>query len=96
MDELLSFCIEEKIPPVEDALHEVKVMAARLRKRAEDIKEEINSVADECVKRILGRKDEMMAQVGGTIMSCSRMYIFKNCRRTSGEALERNCDRFRK
>ena len=63
MDDLLSFCIDEKIPPVEDALHEVKVMTARLRKRAEDAKAEIYAVADDCVKRILERRDELAAEV---------------------------------
>jgi len=63
IDERLNFCIEEKIPPVQDAVHEVKAMAAKLRARAEAVKSEICATAEECVKRIVSRKEEMLARI---------------------------------
>lgn len=63
IDERLTCCIEKKIPPVQDAVHEVKVMAAKLRARAEAVKSEICATAEECVKRIVSRKQEMLARV---------------------------------
>lgn len=65
IDERLKFCIEEKIPPVHDAVHEVKTMAAKLRARAEAVKSEICGTAEECVKRIVSRKQEILARVSG-------------------------------
>ena len=38
-------------------------MAAKLRARAEDVKSEICATAEECVKRIVSRKEEMLARV---------------------------------
>ena len=63
IDERLNFCIDEKIPPVQDAVQEVKTMAAKLRARAEAIKSEICATAEECVKRIVSRKEEILARV---------------------------------
>ena len=63
IDERLRCCIEKKIPPVQDAVHEVKAMAAKLRARAEAVKSEICATAEECVKRIISRKQEMLARV---------------------------------
>lgn len=67
IDERLTCCIEKKIPPVQDAVHEVKAMAAKLRARAEAVKSEICATAEECVKRIVSRKQEMLARVNGLI-----------------------------
>ena len=63
IDERLNFCIDEKIPPVQDAVQEVKAMAAKLRARAEAAKSEICATAEECVKRIVSRKQEILARV---------------------------------
>lgn len=63
IDERLRCCIDKKIPPVQDAVHEVKAMAAKLRARAEAVKSEICATAEECVKRITSRKQEMLARV---------------------------------
>lgn len=63
IDERLRCCIDKKIPPVQDAVHEVKAMAAKLRARAEAVKSEICVTAEECVKRIISRKQEMLARV---------------------------------
>lgn len=67
IDERLTCCIEKKIPPVQDAVHEVKAMAAKLRARAEAVKSEICATAEECVKRIVSRKQEMLARVNTLI-----------------------------
>ena len=63
IDELLGFCIKEKIPPVQEAVHEVKGMVAKLHTRAETVKRDICTTAEECIRRILGRKEELLAQV---------------------------------
>ena len=63
IDELLSSCNEDKIPPVQDAVHEVKGMAAKLHARAEVVKSDICATAEECIRRILGRKQELLTQV---------------------------------
>lgn len=52
---------------MQDAVHEVKAMAAKLRTRAEAVKSEICATAEECVKRIVSRKQEMVARVNGLI-----------------------------
>ena len=67
IDDRLNFCIERKIPPVQDAVHEVKAMAAKLRARAEAVKSEISATAEECVKRIVSRKQEILARVNDSI-----------------------------
>ena len=38
-------------------------MAAKLRARAEAVKSEICATAEDCVKRIISRKQEMLARV---------------------------------
>lgn len=38
-------------------------MAAKLRARAEAVKSEISATAEECVKRIVSRKQEILARV---------------------------------
>lgn len=67
IDERLNFCIEEKIPPVQDAVQEVKAMTAKLRARAEAAKSEITATAEECVKRIISRKQEILARVNNSV-----------------------------
>lgn len=80
IDERLNFCIEEKIPPVQDAVHEVKAMAAKLRARAEAVKSEISATAEECVKRIVCRKQEILARVCDhvtqTVILSGKIYPF--------------------
>lgn len=44
-------------------MHEVKTMAAKLRARAEAVKSEICATAEECVKRIVSRKQEILTRV---------------------------------
>ena len=48
-------------------MHEVKAMAAKLRARAEAVKSEISATAEECVKRIVSRKQEILARVNYSI-----------------------------
>lgn len=60
-------------------MHEVKAMAAKLRARAEAVKTEISATAEECVKRIVSRKQEILARVtellnyNGSIKSYSQV-----------------------
>jgi hypothetical protein len=44
-------------------VYEVKAMTAKLRARADAVKHDICSAADECVKRILARKQQLVTQV---------------------------------
>ncbi|EDO47642.1 predicted protein [Nematostella vectensis] len=69
IDDLLGFCTVKKIPPVQDAVYEVKAMTAKLRARADAVKNDISSAADECVKRILARKQELLTQVDNMTQS---------------------------
>jgi len=48
---------------VQDAVYEVKAMTAKLRARADAVKHDICAAADECVKRILAQKQQMLNQV---------------------------------
>ena len=42
-------------------------MAAKLRARAEAVKSEISATAEECVKRIVSRKQEILARVNDSV-----------------------------
>lgn len=63
IDELLQYCTGVKIPPVQEAVYEVKAMTAKLRARADAVKHDICAASDECVKRILARKQQLLIQV---------------------------------
>ena len=50
-------------------------MATKLRARAEAVKNEICNTADECVKRILVRRQEMMLKVYALFLITRSIYV---------------------
>ena len=52
-------------------------MAAKLRARAEAVKSEISATAEECVKRIVSRKQEILARVNDSVTMVLRRVILR-------------------